>query len=161
MDQNEHIKNVYAKFGLAIYFAQVLEHGLVNALLILDLIPARHHLARSRAEWERDIDSFTNRHFETTMGTMMRNLRSITNIDSKLESLLRDALRKRNWLAHNFSAKGQWEFLSDEGREQMLREVDECRGLFERADAALEAAVEPVRIKAGITDEYWRKSFNV
>lgn len=50
-DEYDHVKEVYARFGLAVYFAQVLEHGLVNALVILDLIPARCHLARSRDQW--------------------------------------------------------------------------------------------------------------
>jgi len=49
-DEDEHVKEVYARFGLAVYYAQVLEHGLVNALVVLDLIPNRRHLARSRDE---------------------------------------------------------------------------------------------------------------
>ncbi len=50
-DQGEHVKEVYARFGLAVYCIQVLEHALVNALVILDLIPSRRHLARSGDEW--------------------------------------------------------------------------------------------------------------
>lgn len=40
-DEDEHVKEVYARFGLAVYFAQVLEHGLVNALVILFLLPRK------------------------------------------------------------------------------------------------------------------------
>jgi hypothetical protein len=46
-----HVKEVYARFGLAVYWAQVLERGVVNALVIVDLIPSRRHLARSAEEW--------------------------------------------------------------------------------------------------------------
>ena len=46
--ESEHIKEVYARFGLALYYAQVLEHAIVNALVVVDLIPARRHLARSK-----------------------------------------------------------------------------------------------------------------
>jgi len=63
-DKNEEVKEVYARFGLAVYCAQVLEHGLVNALVILDLIPSRHHLARSRDEWSAEVDAFMARNFE-------------------------------------------------------------------------------------------------
>jgi hypothetical protein len=45
------VKEVYARFGLAVYWAQVLERGVVNALVIVDLIPSRRHLARSAEEW--------------------------------------------------------------------------------------------------------------
>jgi len=39
MEDGEHIKEVYAHFGLAIYLAQVLEHGIVNALVCADFVP--------------------------------------------------------------------------------------------------------------------------
>ena len=38
-ESGDHYKTVYAHFGAAMYFAQCLEHGLVNALVYLDLIP--------------------------------------------------------------------------------------------------------------------------
>lgn len=66
-NESEHVKEVYARFGLAVYWAQLFEHGLVNALVILDLIPSRRHLARSNQEWEATVDAFMNRHFETTV----------------------------------------------------------------------------------------------
>jgi hypothetical protein len=90
-DHGEHVKEVYARFGVAVYCAQVLEHGLVNALVILDLIPSRRNLARSRDEWGAEVDTFMDRHFEETMGRMMKNLRDVTPVDTELENLLRDA----------------------------------------------------------------------
>ena len=41
MDEDEQHKEIYAHFGLAIFTAQVLEHGIVNALVCCDLIPNR------------------------------------------------------------------------------------------------------------------------
>jgi hypothetical protein len=152
-DENEHVKEVYARFGLAVYFAQVLEHGLVNAVTILDVIPNRRHLARSPDEWAAEVDAFMDRHFQATMGRLMRSLRSVTQVDADLDQLLKEALMKRNWLAHDFFRERATEFMSATGREQMLREVDECRDLFQSAAKRLEATVEPLRKKAGITDE--------
>jgi hypothetical protein len=37
VDKDEHVNEVYARFGLAMYFAQVLEHGLVNAFIWVKL----------------------------------------------------------------------------------------------------------------------------
>jgi hypothetical protein len=151
-DKGEHVKEVYARFGLAVYCAQVLEHGL-NALVILELIPSRRHLTRSREEWEAEVDAFMDRHFEATMGRMMKNLRDVTPVGTELENLLHDALRRRNWLIHDFFRERATEFMSSSGREQMLHEVDECRDLFQTADERLETVVAPLRRKAGITDE--------
>lgn len=158
-DEDEHVKEVYARFGLAVYFAQVLEHGLVNALVILDLIPSRRHLARSRDQWGAEVDAFMDRHFQATMGRMMKNLRDMTQVDADLEQLLHDALNKRNWLVHDFFRERATQFMSAEGRGQMLREVAECRDLFQSADKALEAIVEPLRKKAGITDELLEREY--
>ena len=152
-DSIEHIKEVYARFGSAFYQAQVLEQGIVNALIVVDLIPSRRHLTRSQSEWGMAVDEFMGRHFEHTMGRLLRDLRSVTVIPADLEGLLRDALEKRNWLAHSFFRERAIEFLTSNGREQMLFEVDACRVVFESADEALENIVGPLRRAAGITEE--------
>ena len=158
-DEGEHVKEVYARFGLAVYFAQVLEHGLVNALAILDLIPSQRHVARTREEWAADVDGFMDRQFKATMGRMMRSLRDVAQVDADLEQLLNDALDKRNWLVHAFFRERAAEFVSTIGREQMLAEVDKCRDLFRSADKRVEAIVGPLRKNAGITDELLAQEF--
>lgn len=158
-EHGEHVKEVYARFGLAVYYAQVLEHGLVNALVVLDLIPSRRHLARSAEEWGAEVDAFTDRHFEVPMGRLMKSLRDVTQVGADLEGLLREALSKRNWLVHNFFRERAKDFMSSAGREQMIREVEECRDLFQTADNRLEAIVAPLRAKAGITDELLEREY--
>jgi hypothetical protein len=153
-DEDEQIKDVYARFGLAIYFAQVLEHGIVNALLVLGLIPTRRHLAPSKEDWAKEVDAFMDRHFEDTMGRLMNSLRSITTLGDDLESLLRKALGKRNWLVHDFFRERAEEFNSGAGRQEMLKEIDGCRELFQAADASLASTVRPLRSAQGITDEW-------
>lgn len=156
---SEQVKEVYARFGLAVYYAQVLEHGIVNALVILDLIPSRRHLARSTDEWGGEVDAFMDRHFQATMGRMMRNLRSVTQVDNDLERLLSDALCMRNWLVHDFFRERATEFMSAPGREQMLAEVDKCRDVFQAADKQLDATVTPLWREAGLTDELLAREY--
>ena len=158
-DEDEHVKEVYARFGLAVYFAQVLEHGLVNALVILDLIPHRRQLARSPNEWGAEVDAFMDRHFRVTMGRMMRSLRAVTTVEADVEQLLSDALSKRNSLAHDFFRERATEFMTAVGRAQMLREVDECCDLFQSADKRLETIIGPLRKKAGLTDELLEREY--
>lgn len=155
----EQVKEVYARFGLAVYYAQVLEHGIVNALVILDLIPSRRYLARSADEWGSGVDAFMDRHFQVTMGRMMKNLRDITQLDNDLEQLLSGALRKRNWLVHDFFRERAAEFMSSPGREQMLSEIDRFRDLFQSTDKRLEATVAPLRRQAGLTDELLAREY--
>jgi hypothetical protein len=149
--KSEQLKEVYARFGLALYCAQVLEHGIVNSLVVVDLILSRRHLARSKAEWEASVDAFMGLHFDHTMGKLMYDLRSVSKIPTDLDDLFKRALRKRNWLTHKFFRERATEFLTATGRDQMLTEVDECRDLFKAADEALEHVVKPLRSAAGIT----------
>jgi hypothetical protein len=86
-DEDEQIKEVYARFGLAVYYAQVLEHGIATALLVLGLIPTRRHLAPSVEDWAKEVDAFMDRHFEDTMGRLISSLRSVTSLGDNLGKL--------------------------------------------------------------------------
>ena len=152
-DVSDHTKEVYARFGLAFYYAQVLEHGIVNALVLLDLVPKRHHVARTVAEWEEMFDTFMSERFERTMGGLLRDLRAVAAVPDDLEALLRDALTRRNRLAHSFFRDHAERFMTESGRNRMIVEVDECRDIFVTADHRLEEIIQPIRLKAGITNE--------
>lgn len=158
-DEEEQIKEVYARFGLALYHAQALEHSLVNALVILDLIPARRHLTTSAAEWGSLVDGFMDRHFDTTMGRMISSLRSVTTVPDDLEDLLHRSLKKRNWLTHDFFRERALQFINAAGRDQMMAEVEECRSLFQNADYRLEEIVGPLLKAAGISDKMLEEAY--
>jgi hypothetical protein len=101
-ERGEHVKTVYAHFGLAIYLAQCLEHGIVNALLVLDLVPNQAKTVRSKNEWSTKVDAFFDQNFRQTLGQMITALRKVTTVPTKLETLLAEALHKRTWLAHHY-----------------------------------------------------------
>jgi hypothetical protein len=151
--RDDHVKIVYAQFGLAVYLAQVLEHGLVNAIVFLDLLPNRAGKPVPRKQWEAEFDSFLERNFEATLGKMIRSLKAVTLIPSDLETVLTDALTKRNFLAHHFFRERSDEFMSQEGRERMIDELQNAQALFEMADTKLTDATRPAREKYGFTHE--------
>jgi hypothetical protein len=94
------------------------------------------------------------------MGRMLHELRSVTIVPSDLEGLLRDALRRRNRLAHDFFREHAEDFITSSGRSAMLAEVDECRAVFEAADDRLDEVVAPMRRAAGLTDEVIAREFD-
>jgi hypothetical protein len=150
---SEEVKEIYANFGLAIYQAQCLEHGLVNALVFLDHIPNKRKFATSAAEWADSVDSFMESKFEHTLGRMIRELGLVTAVDAGLQDLLSQALKRRNWLAHGYFKDRANEFLTEKGRAQMLLELNESQELLASADAALELAMKPAMERIGLTDE--------
>ena len=129
----------------------LLEHGLVNALVIPDTVPSRRHRVRSLDEWEAQVDAFID--FQVTMGRMMKNLGDEAQVGAALERSLHDTLNKRNWLVHDFFRERVTEFMPLAGHEQMFRDIDECCDLFQTAVECLESIVSPFRGKAGTTDE--------
>ncbi len=147
MDKNEHVKEVYAHFGLSIYLAQVLEHGIVNTFIFLELIP------RTKGKWKVDeFDAYLNGEFEKTLGRLINKLRSLTSISDDLETTLHSALEKRNWLAHHYFRERSSQFMSEFGRNSMIQELQECQKLFNHADETLGAVLTPLRLKFGVTD---------
>lgn len=152
-DEDEHVKTVYAHFGLAIYFSQVLEHGLVNALVFIDLLPRRAGRPVPKKEWIKEFDSFMDQHFETTLGKMIRSLKGVISVPDELESLLATALKKRNFLAHHYFKERAAEFMTITGRDEIISELQEAQMLFDQADDKLDEVVKPLRERFGFTDE--------
>ena len=158
---SEEVKDVYAHFGLAIYLAQCLEHGLVNGLLFLDHVPNKVRATKSASEWEASVDSFMDSKFQFTLGRMIRELKEVSAVDSKLEGLLATALTRRNWLAHEYFKDRAQELMTHAGRTQMVAELEDARELFLRADAALEKAIRPARLRLGLTDQAWGATYEM
>lgn len=151
-DFGEHVKTVYAHFGLAIYYGQVLEHGLANATFVIDVVPRASDFS-SEENWSESVDEFFEGKFRQTLGRMIESFKKVTAVPDPLEKLLSDALEKRNWLAHHYFRERTYQFMSTAGREEMIAELEQIQELFQRADAALEDVAEPVRERYGYTKE--------
>lgn len=146
LDEDDHCKKVYAHAGLALYFAQVLECGVVNAMLIARM-PEHEHVTRA------EFDAFEARQFEKTLGAMLRAMRRYVTVPPDVDTLLNDALRKRNWLAHQFFREFADHFMNRKGRDEMLAWLEDAESVFKRADKELEALTASIRERYGITEE--------
>ena len=147
----EHVKTVYAHFGLAVYLSQVLEHGLANAMLIFELAPNAMAVA-TPITWPSRVDSFYEEQFQDTLGRLIRKLQKVALVPPHLEQILARALDRRNWLSHHYFRERATEFLSSAGRNTMIAELEEAQALFQEADGALEAVSRPARERYGYSD---------
>ena len=145
MNEDEHTREVYAHFGLAVYQAQVLEHGLVNAMVILR-IPERNRVTRI------DIDDFMGQEFQKTLGNLIHDLKKYTTLPSELEDLLSSALKTRNWLCHHYFRERAEDFMTSSGKSGMIIELDDSCHLLIKADRALNALTRPLAAQFGITE---------
>jgi hypothetical protein len=146
MDDDDLVRETYAHFGLAVYWGQVLEHGIVNAMVVLRL-PPRSTFTRD------DIDSFMDNQFKNTLGKLIRNLQAMTTIPAELEELLSRALKTRNRLCHDYFRERAVDFMNNDGRTKMIAELEGCRELLIAADQCLSATVKPIADSCGLTEE--------
>lgn len=138
-------KEVYAFYGLAAYCAQVLEKGLVNLATGLHI----DGLSITRAQF----DTLFNRFDSATFGQLINAARVSIQIPSATETVLAEALAKRNRLMHDFFADNAAAFMTDRGRAQMIVELRDLVDLFQRADREVDELLEPIAIRRGLTEE--------
>lgn len=147
------IREVYARYGLTMYMAQVLEHAVVNALLVLRFLPKRPD-HNSNESWESAFDDFYGRELGKTFGTTLKTLDGLSILTPELISKLRAAKSTRDRLAHSFFRDRDLQFFTQSGRVSMIDDCEAAIAEFEAADGELEAFCAPFRLRFGITDEW-------
>lgn len=143
--ESDQIREVYAYAGAALYFAQVLEHGLANLVVVTQIGSEIRSLDALDARWEEL--------FGLTMGRQLREALKIAEFSSDEIEQLEEALKSRNFLAHDFFRERAKELLSIAGRNKLLNELREMRQQFEDADALLEPRTDKLSTRLGVTRE--------
>jgi hypothetical protein len=146
------IREVYSRYGLAMYQVQVLEHGMVNAVIVGRMLPTmRRH--PNRSAWEDAFDRAYDIELAKTFGNMLRALETL-NFPEELLKRLRSAKTERDRLAHRFFREHDRDFLSRAGRTRMIAECEDAIEMFSTIDADLEERIRPQRERHGITSEW-------
>jgi hypothetical protein len=149
-------KELYAHFGLAFYCSNVLEHGVANALLVLELLAGRGG-AKTRSQWEALVDKHFEDSFAKTLGSLMRQLarhrQSLPDLAS-LKTDLEKCVEERNFLAHHFWREYAAHWFTTVGRTSMVQRLERARDLFSETDSKLDAAVQPIADCHGITSDF-------
>lgn len=142
-DESYQIREVFVRYGLAMYTAGVLEKGLVN-VATLARTDSVENATRS------DFDTMFEDLNRGTMGSVLRKLEPFLEDDVELLDDLRTTVRCRNHLAHSFFWEHSVRFTTTEGREEMLSELHQLTHLFEQMDARLAPVVDRVLLARGI-----------
>jgi hypothetical protein len=143
--ESDQVREVYAKYGAAMYFAQVLEHGLANFVIF--------SRAGKTLRSEADADALFQELLSSTMGRQLREVLVEEDLPEELIARLRNALRIRNFLAHDYFREGSERFLSFSGRNEMLVELEALRAELAATDDELEGITRGIMVAKGITRE--------
>ncbi len=138
------IREVYARFGLAYYQSECLHRELCMTLALSGL-PSRDLITCPRVE-ERLAQAFS-----LTLGDVATKLEGV--LPAELGGELREAIDRRNFLAHHFWFERAHLMFSVEDLRQLLVELDGYAALFDRLDTRVTEWAEPKRRELGITEE--------
>lgn len=140
-------KETYAFFGLAAYWAQVLEHSALNIAIVLNLPGAS---LMSQEIFDNAYNSLTKK----TFGQLLKATKGILNISEADESYLSEALELRNILIHHYFREHAENLVSVVGRQEIKKELQLIISKFKRADKILEGIQAPLWEKYGVTEEF-------
>ncbi len=141
----DDVKEVFAFYGLAAYYSQVLEKGLVNVVVLLRC----SGVAVTREVFE----GLFARHDRSTFGQLLVAARQVMPVPSEVDDLLSEALSRRNRLVHQFFADHSVAFTLSSGRREMIQELRELTKLFVRAERALRPIEASSADRLGLTEE--------
>ncbi len=144
-DESWQVREVYAKYGLAMYFAQCLETELVNLLISLKL-KDRNKITMF------DFDSFMEENYRKTLGRLINSLKQAMEISDNLETELKELLEIRNYLAHRYFRVKAIDFMKKDGRQHMLSELESFISKLENGDKKVGSISSVISEQYGITD---------
>lgn len=140
-------KEAYAFFGLAAYWAQVLEHSALNLAIVLRL----PDVALVSQELFDDLYDSLGR---KTFGQLLKAAKRATSLSDQDQRFLEETLELRNILMHRYFRERAEDFVSSVGQKEMKEELRLIVAKFKEADVMLERLYAPLWREYGVTDEF-------
>lgn len=118
-------KELYAIFGFTFFRACILEQGVINYAVALQVKGTATVTAG-------EVTSLFDKFEENTFGRLVKSIERATQLSSTNVRGLRSAVKKRNYLAHDFWRSHDLDLTKEEGRRTMIDELlDICRFLVD------------------------------
>lgn len=151
-DDEEQTKQVYAYFGLAVYFAQVLEQHAINMIALKLMI--EHKITESD-----EIDKLWNKYegSKKTFGALINEINQLYKISDNHKAQLKEFLNKRNFIAHDYFKFNVDIFYNENGKFRMVKDFIAFREQAKEIDGILTTYFEEYQKIAGITPERLEK----
>jgi hypothetical protein len=143
------IRELYARFGLAYYQSECLHRGLCFVLALTES-PSRDLVTRPRVE-ERLAQAFS-----LTLGDVAAKVEAL--LPAGLRCELQKAVTARNFLAHHFWFERAHLMFSVESVRKLIAELDDYSELFDRLDTQTDEFSKPKRQEFGVTDDLLKES---
>lgn len=156
MAEDIDMKDFYAQFGQAFSFGVNVECVLANAILTADFVKRMYEESKKAGKPIYDrytmalkLDQYLAEQHDKTMGKLVGKkggIKEFIQLDPALEKRVDDALRRRNYLAHDFWRERGQEALSVKRRAAVFADLQADQWFLEELANDLEAvAMDEVR----------------
>jgi hypothetical protein len=136
-------RETFARYGLAMYHAQCVE----KSLAILVSCVFNKEFLKSTPDQREEIQEGV---FSKTIGHLLSRLKKQISIPPHLGRMLIDAMKKRNWLAHDYFWERAGQILTPNGRDKMIDELTNLIDFFSKVDEHLMKTCDSWCKKVGI-----------
>jgi hypothetical protein len=159
-DEGADLTELFAYFGRAVYMANVLETALAQTLLQVE------YMTRVRAEYVRtkgkdfdrkkhedEFDTYFEEQLSKTMGQLGKLVKAFPDLSDELKGRIEEAIKRRNFLIHDYWREAGYMFETEDGRAKMIAELSNDIDTFEKLAQDIMEATKPVRARLGISEE--------
>jgi len=142
-------REIYAKFGLAVFFCQVVETGLVIYLMLLQRATEGGEATTSQ------VDDLFDEFFGNTLGRNISNVKRVLGERGEwvLADQMADVLKLRNELIHSWMRTRVLRQGTSENRLAMIEELEKAIPVLQSADRVITQRTQTMFAKAGIPEE--------
>lgn len=137
-------RQVYAKFGVAVYLCQCLETQLVNYVIALRTVAGK-------VVTRQEIDSLFGELFGNTLGRNLKEAARVLDDDDDLSVELQPVLRLRNDLIHHWMRERALDQGTTKKRHAMIEELDAVIEQLEAADRQLVEKTQGLLERIGVS----------
>lgn len=162
------LRDIYSCIGYIMFLSQALEGLLNQAIFAFVIFPARKQeiqeiAARSAlAEWDALVDSEDERLRCNSLGRLLSKLQKEKKLTPDIEQSLKDALKQRNYVAHNFFIDKLATLYSEKGQDDAILLLRHVGVLLQRAidhfSPLVQAELDRYGYDAAYMEEYARNA---
>ncbi len=143
---SEHSKELFAYFGLAVYYSQALEQQLVNLLMLMKI-------SQGKVPTEEDLADLYHQKLSNSLGQLVNEIQHHFPFSEEETAMLKDVWKQRNYIVHDYFKERIQETFSPAGRSRMIRELTSFKQQAQELERKLQQYTSDLYIKLGLDKE--------
>jgi len=147
LNDEERDREMYALFGHCVYNFQLLEHQLMNMIMV-------YYKSRNTTLDENEYDMLFKNYSDKTMGKLIGKVVSLYSLERGKKKVLLQINKKRNFFVHHYFKNRNIKLFNENGRIEIINEINEVDDLVIDMDKYLTHITKPLTETLGITDDY-------